>query len=273
MTANRLVASILAVLAVVLANLGAALAQDGLARFNSFDDASEITVDHAAWDAFLGAYVRAAPDNRTIVDYAAVTSADRKALQDYINALEAVEPTTLSRDEAFAYWANLYNAVTVEFILDNYPVKSILRISSGLRPGPWRRDAVEVSGVTLSLDNIEHGILRGFWSDNRVHYAVNCASIGCPNLPMRAFRGAELDAMLDDGARAYINHPRGVSVDGGRITASSIYKWFKEDFGGDDAGVLAHFRKYAEPSLANKLDGATKIHKFDYNWDLNDIGS
>ncbi len=270
MTAIRFVASIFAGM---LASIAAAMAQDDFERFNNFDDASQIVVNHDAWDAFLGEYVRATPDHHTVVDYAAVTDANRKALQDYIDALEAVEPATLSRDEAFAYWANLYNAVTVDFILDNYPVKSILRISSGLRPGPWRRDAVEVSGVTLSLDNIEHGILRGFWSDNRVHYAVNCASIGCPNLPMRAFRGAGLDAMLDDGARAYINHPRGVSVDGGRIAASSIYKWFKEDFGGDDAGVLAHFKKYAEPSLASGLDGATNIHKFDYNWDLNDIDS
>ena len=90
----------------------------------------------------------------------------------------------------------------------------------------------------LSLDDIEHGILRPIFRDPRVHYAVNCASIGCPNLRLDAFTGANLDKELDAGARDYINSPRGLAFPGGKTTASSIYKWFQEDFGGNQPASL-----------------------------------
>ncbi len=251
----------------------AAAAQDRLAAFAEHNEAGAAAVDHEAWDVFLSRYVSLTRDGRTVVDYAAVGDADRTALKAYITALNGVDPTALARNEAFAYWANLYNALTVDIVLAGYPVESILNIKSGLRAGPWRRQATIVNGVTLTLDDIEHGILRAHWSDNRVHYALNCASVGCPNLPQRAFRGAALDAMLDAGARAYVNHPRGVRIIGDRVIVASIYKWFIEDFGGDNAGILAHVTKYAEPALRVRLGEINKISKFDYDWKLNDIGS
>ena len=251
----------------------AAAAEEKLAVFAKFDAASARVVDYGAWDAFLGRYVSDTPDGRTVVDYAAVSGADRAALGGYIAALEGVDPTTLSRNEAFAFWANLYNARTVKFILDHYPLKSILGIRSGLRPGPWRRTAVAVNGVGLSLDDIEHGILRKHWSDNRVHYAVNCASVGCPNLPKTAFRAATLDEMLDAGARAYVNHRRGAHFDGEGVVLSSIYKWYIEDFGGDEAGVIKHLQQFAEPEFRQQLSSIKAIARYEYDWDLNDVGS
>ena len=183
--------------------------------------------------------------------------------------MEAVDPTALNYNEAFAYWANLYNAVTIDVVLDHYPVKSILRIMSGLRPGPWKRKLVTVNGERLSLDNIEHDILRVHFKDPRVHYAVNCASYGCPNLAEKAFTGGNLEEMLDAGARDYINHPRGVSIVDGRVTASSIYKWFQEDFGGSKTGVIEHMKLYASPELKAQLDDVFTINKFEYDWSLN----
>ena len=242
----------------------------GPEEFHSTVADSVETVDHQVWDNFLSTYISRTEDNRTRFDYDGVTEDDQASLKGYITALAQIDPTTLARDEAFAYWANLYNALTIDVVLDKYPVKSILRIRSGLRPGPWKRKLVTVNGEKLSLDNIEHDILRPFFNDNRVHYAVNCASYGCPNLAERALTGANLDEMLDQGARDFVNHPRGVNIENGKVTASSIYKWFRVDFGDTEQGVLDHLALYAEPELKAQLEAATKIHKHDYDWALNE---
>lgn len=266
----RLIPFISRILAAVLISLSVAHAETALGQFAAFDEASTKTVDHRVWDKFLGAYVRTLKDGRTAVDYGAVTAADKQALKSYIATLAAQNPADLSQREAMAYWINLYNALTIDVVLDNYPVKSIKNIFSGIRPGPWARELVTVNGVKLTLDMIEHGILRPTFKDNRVHYAVNCASVGCPNLATHAYTGATLDVMLDAGARAYINHPRGVSITNGKVTASSIYNWFKGDFGGDDASVIAHLSKYAAPGLKAELATIKKIDRYDYDWTLND---
>lgn len=159
-----------------------------------------------------------------------------------------------------AFWANLYNAKTIDVVLDAYPIKSIkdIRLGGGLvaavTGGPWKAKVVTVAGEKLSLDDIEHGILRPIFKDARIHYAVNCASIGCPNPMREAFTGAQLDSQLDAGARAYINSKRGVSVNGDEVVASSIYNWFVADFGGTEKGVLDHVRRYGEPALNRKLE-------------------
>lgn len=125
----------------------------------------------------------------------------------------------------------------------------------------------------MSLDDIEHGVMRPTFRDPRVHYAVNCASVGCPNLRPRAWRAASLEADLDDAARAFVNHPRGVSVlADGRLRVSSIYQWFREDFGGNEAGVIAHLRQHAAPPLAAQLAQAGSIAGHDYDWALNGTG-
>lgn len=266
----RLIVSIVALAATGPLN---ASAEDRLSAFGTLSETSATAVDHDAWDAFLSRYVKATADGRTVVDYGAVGAADKAALSAYIAALERVDPTALPRNEAFAYWANLYNALTVRFILDNYPVKSIRDIRSGLLPGPWKRDAATINGMTLTLDDIEHGVLRHHWSDNRVHYALNCASVGCPNLLQRAFRGDTLDDALNDAAKAYVNHPRCARFEKDSLVVASIYKWFIKDFGSDDSGVLAHLQRYADPALRARLSGVKKIGKFEYDWRLNDVGS
>ena len=160
--------------------------------------------------------------------------------------------------EQQAYWINLYNALTVQVILDHYPVDSIrdIDISPGFfADGPWGKKLLVVDGEEVSLDDIEHRILRPIWQDLRIHYAVNCASIGCPNLQPEAFTAENADRLMDEGARAYIGHPRGASVDRGKLTVSSIYKWFKADFGGSDVGVIDHLQQFAEPELKAALAG------------------
>lgn len=237
---------------------------------------STVTVDHSTWDRLLKSYVIPGPDRLNRVDYAAFKDTGHGDLKLYIRKVQEVDPRTLNRSEQFALLANLYNAKTIDIVLDHYPVRSIKDISLGgglfaaVTGGPWKAKVVKLNGVDLTLDDIEHGILRPVFRDPRVHYAVNCASIGCPNLRTEAFTGTALDAQLDAAARDYVNHPRGITVRSGSLIASSIYSWFKVDFGGSDAGVIAHARKYANPDLSAKLEGITTIDSHAYDWALND---
>lgn len=235
---------------------------------------ADATIDHEAWTAFLETYRVPGPDGVARVDYDAVSRLDRERLQSYIDRLADVAISEYPRAEQRAYWINLYNALTVEVILDHYPVASIMDIdiSPGLfSNGPWGRKLVEVEGTPLSLDDIEHRILRPIWQDTRIHYAVNCASIGCPDLRAVAFTAANTDTLLERGAREYVNHARGASFDDGELTVSSIYEWFQADFGGSERGVIEHLRQYADGDLAARLEDRAGYDDHRYDWTLNDI--
>jgi hypothetical protein len=141
------------------------------------------TVDHSAWDKLLKTYVKPGDDGVNRVDYAAFQRNGHEELKLYIQRLEAVDPQMLDRREQFAFLVNLYNAKTIEVVLNNYPVKSIRDISLGgglaalVTGGLWKAKILNVKGADLSLDDIEHGLLRLLFKDPRVHYALNCASI------------------------------------------------------------------------------------------------
>ncbi len=229
------------------------------------------TADHSAFDALLARRARNSRDGIVRVDYAGwrASAADRAALTAYIAALSRLSPLSLTRTEQFAFWANLYNAVTLDVVLDAFPIRSIRDIRSGLLPGPWRRRLVTIGGVALTLDDIEHNILRQGWVEPRVHYAVNCASIGCPNLPLRAFRGATLGPALEAAARAFINTPRAVRFEDDELVVSSIYKWYATDFGGSDLRIIAHLARYADEPLRSRLQATTRISRDTYDWSLN----
>lgn len=237
---------------------------------------STLTVDHSSWDRLLKTYVEPGADGLNRVDYAAFKNDGQAELKQYIERLQAVDPRALDRAEQFAFLANLYNAKTIDIVLDRYPVSSIKDISLGgglfaaFTGGPWKAKVLTLQGVEFSLDDIEHAVLRPLFKDPRAHYSVNCASVGCPNLQTRAFTGARLDAQLDSAAKAYVNNPRGASFVRGRLVVSSIYHWFEADFGGGGQGVLTHLRQYAAPELKAKLDGVKAIGDHRYDWSLND---
>ena len=183
--------------------------------------------------------------------YASVAPEDRKALKDYLRDLQSLPVSSYNRAEQRAYWINLYNAFTVDLVLSRFSVESIrdINISPGLfARGPWGAKLLTIEGEGLSLDDIEHRILRPIWKDNRVHYAVNCASLGCPNLQAAAYTSDNTEALLEKGAREYVNHPRGVAIKNGKLYVSSIYVWFQEDFGGSAEGADEALGKICRPN-------------------------
>ena len=243
------------------------------AFWSARDDANPAVIDHSPWQALLTAYVRTDhPSGVNRFDYAGLraNAADMARLAGYLAALQGVDPRAHSGAEQMAYWINFYNALTVRLVAAAYPIESIRDIGdSWLSPGPWKDVNAEVAGQALTLDNIEHDILRPIWRDNRVHYAVNCASIGCPNLPPEAFTAGNLERLLAAGARAYVNHPRGVAFDGEDLVVSSIYDWFQEDFGDSEQGVLTHLIEHADEALGARLRAFDGELRFAYDWSVN----
>ncbi|MDA0996950.1 MAG: DUF547 domain-containing protein [Proteobacteria bacterium] len=242
-------------------------------RWQAFDAASTKIVDHSVFDGFLLKYVTPVQGGHNRVAYKDVGDADRGALAAYISSLSRVSVTTLRRDEQMAFWINLYNALTLKTVLDHYPVKSIrdIDISPGFfADGPWGKKLIEIDGELISLDDIEHRILRPIWKDPRLHFAVNCASVGCPDLRPVAYTAANVDAALTGAAKAYVNDRRGAEVKDGKLTVSSIYDWFRSDFGGNEAGVLKHLRRYAGPALSAQLANIGGIAGYAYDWRLNE---
>lgn len=254
--------------------LAAAPKADLWERWLAHDPAGTERVDHQPWDRFLKSYVVADhPSGIHKVRYAAVSPPDRRLLQDYLDSLQSVAVSRLNRAEQQAYWINLYNALTVELILDHYPVASITRINPTralLTRGPWDAKLLRIEDTEVSLNDVEHRILRPIWRDPRVHYAVNCASLGCPNLQPEAYTAGNTERLLERGAREYVNHPRGARLERGRLVVSSIYNWFQEDFDGSPQGVLRHLATYAEPALLEALRGQERRISYDYDWALNE---
>ena len=266
---------VLVILAIVLAHgvVHGAPKAELWARWQKHDAANTQKIDHTLWNSFLKHYVVVPhPSGINRVRYQAVTPEDLKNLRAYLHSMQALPISSYSRAEQKAYWINLYNAVTVDVILSRFPVASIrdINISPGLLArGPWGAKLLTVEGEKVSLDDIEHRILRPIWKDNRIHYAVNCASLGCPNLQPVAFTGENIEALLEKAADEFINHARGVAIKKGRLEVSSIYVWFQEDFGRDAEELMEHWQTYAGPVLAEALEKYSGGLSHDYDWRLN----
>ncbi|MEM8799043.1 MAG: DUF547 domain-containing protein, partial [Pseudomonadota bacterium] len=173
-------------------------------------------ISHEVWQEWLTRYVKTDQAGVNLVLYREVTERDEARLNQYIAYLESVRVSALSRDQQLAFWINLYNAKTVALVLENWPITSIREVKLGgvFAVGPWGAPLLEVEGRMLSLNDVEHGIVRPVFEDNRIHYALNCAAYSCPNLQRTAYTAANLEMMLEMAAKAYVNDPRGVTIDG-----------------------------------------------------------
>ena len=250
---------------------------NALVFWSASNEENTRTINHDSWQLLLNRYLNSNhPSGIHRFNYAAVTTEDQKALDVYLKEMQQLNPRRFSRTEQKAYWINLYNALTVELILKSYPVTSITKLGdSFLSFGPWDDKVANIERHDLSLNDIEHRILRPLFRDNRIHYAVNCASLSCPNLAASVYTATNTHRQLEEAARQYINHPRGVTFESVKpeestLKVSSIYHWYLEDFGNSDQALISHLTNYAEPPLAEQLrqyDGDIESH---YNWALNE---
>jgi len=226
-------------------------------------ETSNEAINHHLFDELLEKHVK-----QGVVDYKGLKQNEAK-LEEYLRVLEKVDPEKLSRDDQFAFYINAYNAWTIKLILTGYPgVKSIKELGSFFK-SPWKKKICRIGGEVITLDDIEHAILRPRFKDPRVHFAVNCASKDCPPLREEAFRGSTLDKQLDDVTKRFLNNPEKNYLDGKKLYVSKIFEWFGDDF---DNKVVDFFLKHARGSLKKDLlknQDEIEVKYLDYDWSLN----
>ena len=244
-------------------------------RWTAHVPSSTRTVDHSTWDAIVSRYLRTDASGVNRFAYSTVTTEDRAAIDTYLKTLSGTRISHHRRAEQLAYWVNLYNALTVRVVLEHYPVESIrdIRISPGLfSSGPWGKDLIRVEGESLSLDDIEHRILRPIWRDPRIHYAVNCASVGCPRLPRAPFSPDALDAELDAAMAEFVSSPENVVVDDADrvVILSKIFDWFRSDFldfeaeqGVEEPALIDYVNRYRESERPIPSDYRVQFDTYD----------
>ena len=228
-------------------------------------------VDHSAFDLLLRQHVV-----NGLVDYDAFGRSAE--FSRYLALLDRVDPASLDDNERLAYWINVYNAYTIELVNRHKERASIRNINKSfgfLRlKGPWSEPLVRAAGRTLSLDDVEHRIIRKEFHDPRVHFALVCAALGCPPLRSEAYTGARLDAQLDDQARRFLlrsPEKNRVDVATGTVYVSMIFRLYRDDFGGTDASVGAFIARWY-PEGAERLllqSGKYSLRETDYDWSLN----
>jgi hypothetical protein len=257
----------------------AALASPAV-RAEGFDHA------HAAWSALLRKHVVVLRGGQASQLRYAAFGADRAALQACLNTLSSVSQAAFDafdKPQRMAFLINAYNAFTVELILAKYPALSSIKDLGSLFSSPWKTQWIPLLGARVSLDDIEHGMLRsrGRYDDPRVHFAVNCASIGCPPLREEAFVGSRLDAQLDEQALRFLSDRTRNRFDAarGRLEVSKIFDWYGEDFTLGHRGVAslpAFLARYAATLADASADRErlraqqAPISFLPYDWKLND---
>lgn len=235
-------------------------------------EASASTINHADWDRILRTYVIANhPSGINRFRYGSVNKDDRKTLKGYIERMAALDPRTFSRQEQKAYWLNLYNALTVNLVIEHYPVKSIRNIADkNLPDGPWDSKLVTIADQKVSLNDIEHRILRPIWQDNKIHFGLVGANLGCPSLIAKAFTAKNSEDLLKQSRRDFVNDSRGVKLANGKLEASELFSWYQQDFAKTDKNLIKFFAFNADDRKALYLLGFTgKIDYKTYDWALN----
>lgn len=230
------------------------------------DESSSKVISYDVYNNFLKKYSSNSKGN-ILLFYSRVTKQDKDGLESFLESLSNIKISEYSKDQQKAYWINLYNILTIDIILNHYPVDSILDIKTSgfFKSGPWDQDIIEIEGQVVTLNDIEHRILRPIWKDKRLHFVLNCGSIGCPNLGVTAYIPKNMENSLILAESTFINSPKAVSIEGKKVTLSSIFDWYRIDFGKSEEDVI----KYLSRIKKINLDGY-KI-SYDYDWNLNEI--
>lgn len=233
------------------------LNSQAMIHFPALPQPSQI-VRNTLWDQLLKNYV----SSNGTVNYKEF-KIERSKLNTYLNQVSKDPPSDqCPKNQEIAYWINVYNAYTIDLILQHYPVKSIRDINNGK---PWDLEFITIGGKKYSLNQIENDILRKKFSDPRIHFAINCASKSCPKLMNAAFTKEQLDVQLNTLAKAFINDPEKNKISANKAEVSEIFNWYKDDF--TKSGSLIDFlNKYSD----NKLSPGAPISYLAYDWSLNE---
>ncbi|MFN3560414.1 MAG: DUF547 domain-containing protein [Chloroherpetonaceae bacterium] len=230
--------------------------------------------DHSLYTAVLKRHVKGDK-----VDYKSLKS--DKDFQTYLDLLSKANPDALpTREEKIAFWINAYNAFTLKLIVDNYPVKSITdlsalgKLTAFIGDSPWKREFFSINGKKMSLDKIEHEILRQTFKEERIHFAVNCASSSCPVLRPEAYTAESLNHQLNEQAKQFLKDTLRNRIDlkSKTIYISKIFDWYQSDFT-KSAGSLEKFlAEYVDDESIKRmlLNKEFKIEYMDYDWRLNE---
>lgn len=242
------------------------------------------TFDHGGWDQLLRRHVIVVGGGlATAVNYAGMAE-DRTQLKAYLSTLAGIRQQAFDSwppQEQLAFLINAYNAWTVELILTEYPDIESIKELGGFFSSPWSKKFILLLGETRSLNDIEHDLIResGRYMDPRIHFAVNCASIGCPALRSEAYFGDRLEAQLEEQTRLFLSDRTRNRMDGDALKLSPVFKWYREDFERGWLGIdslSAFVTRYAEPLgvtpiAVKKLQADDlPVDFFDYDWALND---
>lgn len=227
-------------------------------------------VDHQEWDTIVKKYV----DKEGLVDYKGLIAKDKDKLNAYCDKLSKNAPgKKWSEDEKLAYWLNAYNAFTVKLIVDNYPVKSIKDLGANnpiiFINTAWDKKFFEVNGKTMTLNRIEHKIIRQNFSEPRIHFALVCASMSCPKLRQEAYTAAKLDEQLTDQAKSFLADKNRNVVTATDPKVSSLFDWYGMDMKKwTKFTVVEYINQYAPV----KINDGVKLQYLDYDWSLNEQG-
>lgn len=222
---------------------------------------------HKQWSNVLNKYTRV-EGKQTLVNYKKLKS-NPTELNLYLSSLEKLDFNHFEKftsKEKLAFWINAYNAFTMKIIVDHYPVKSIKEIEGGLfGSGPWKLKFIKLFNKKMSLDQIEHDTIRKQYKEPRIHFAVNCASIGCPSLLREAFVAEAMDQQLDRAALNFLTNKDKNLIVGNQMKLSKIFKWYGDDF----QEAYESFQNYIIKTL-NLLQINYDIEYNEYNWNLNE---
>jgi hypothetical protein len=255
-----------------------------IAAFEAHDQNSTQTFAYSLWTRILDTVVEEDDRGNVSVNYGGLGMQGREALNAFVGEMTEIPVAQLNRDEQLAYWLNLYNAASLRIMFDQFQSlgsagqdfasrnpwgetqKFNIRKVYGGAENPWTVRNLTVSGVTLSLNDIEHRILYAYWKPDLVIYGLSCPLRGCPWLNKAPFHGAQAERQLTAAAERFIARRDAVAVKNGTAELSELYEWHKALLGGE-AGVLEHLRKYAGPRAA-ELAGVTRIAGYDFDWKL-----
>lgn len=238
--------------------------------WETHDSTSSATVDHQPWQQLLDRYVVRNADGINRVQYQSFTASDTDQLNAYIDRLAAISPTAMNREQQLPYWINLYNALTVRVVLQ-HPTKDSIRDmkSRFFSLGPWNDQLLTIENQPVTLNDIEHRILRPIWQDLRLHYVLNCASLGCPNLSTKAYTADNTPQQLREAEQIFLRHARAIHfTEAGKLKLSSLFDWYETDFGADQAAVLRYLASQRADLAAQLINYRGSID-YHYDWSLN----